>query len=154
MNEARVKGICVNGYNIMRMDDTDALIEYYLQNPDWCLERDYPTLKFLKNNFSDIENKGVFVGKKFKGEVLNEKQVYIFHNCTGSVKVGLNVEKANIPMIYIANGCKIRFVGIGDIKPTKESGRTEVPIYIFGHNDLSAKDNKYVKFNKYFNPML
>lgn len=154
MKLAREKGICIDGYSEMRTDDIDALIDYYINNPDWCLERDYPTLDFLKKHFSGIEDKGVFVGKTFNGEILNERQVYIFHNCKGTVKVGLNVEFENIPMLYVANKCRLRFVGIGDIKPNRESGRTQVPVYIFGKNDVSAHDNMYVVFNKINLPMI
>lgn len=127
----------------------DVLVDYYIANPDWCLERDYPTLPFLRENFSDIESKGVFVDRKFNGELLNDLQAYVFHNCSGTVKVGLNVAKRIIPMLYIANRCRLRIVGAGEYRPHNESQRTEVPIYSFGKNDISAKDNVFVKFVHY-----
>lgn len=150
MNTARAKGICAEGYEQMRRGDIDALVSYYVDNPDWCIERDYPTLDFLYEHFSDIEDKGVFVGKTFHGELLNEKQAYIFHDCKGTIKVGLNVEKAIIPMLYAANGCRLKIMGIGQ---TKRS-RAEVPVYAFGKNDISAKDNAYVKFTRYNHVLL
>ncbi len=149
MNEARAMGICKTGYQNMRGDNIDALVDYYITNPDWCLERNYPTLALLKENFSDIESKGVFVGKTFHGELLNDLQTYIFHGCKGTIKVGLNVEKGIIPMLYLANGCRLHIVGVGDIKPKKASERSVVPVYTFGKNDVSAKENKYVKFIHY-----
>ena len=146
MESAREKGICADGYGTMRTDDVDALVDYYTANPDWCMERDFPSLSVLREHFSDIEDKGVFVGKTFHGELLNDLQTYIFHDCKGTIKVGLNVEKAIIPMLYLANVCRLRIVGTGDMEPSKPS---EVPIYTFGKNDVSARDNKFVKFKHY-----
>lgn len=149
MQQARFKGICLDGYSQMRCDDIDALVDYYVENPDWCMERDFPTLDFLAEHFSDVSDKGVFVNRKFKGELLNDRQVYIFHNCRGNVKVGLNVDKAIIPMLYCANGCRMRFVGTGDFVPKRGSQRTHIPVYSFGENDISARSNKFVEFNRF-----
>lgn len=149
VKEARAKGICMDGYSYMNRNDIDALIDYYITHPDWCLERNYPSLAYLKEHFSNIEDRGVYVGHTFHGELLNERQAYIFHNCKGTIKVGLNVKKVIIPMLYFANGCRIHIVGTGDIKPKKESERTIVPLYIFGQNDISARDNRYVKYTRY-----
>lgn len=154
MESARKKGICLDGYKEMRTDDADGLVDYYIENPDWCLERDFPTLPFLRDHFPDVGNKGVFVGKTFHGELLNDLQAYIFHDCRGTIKVALNVDKALIPMLYVANGCRLKIVGTGDIIPDKPSRRSVVSIYSFGKNDISAKDNRYVVFNRYENKLI
>lgn len=154
MEQARQKGICEDGYKSMRGDSVDELVQYYLENPDWCLEREYPSLPFLRRNFSNIENKGVFIDKTFHGELLNDLQVYIFHKCRGTIKVGLNVDKSIIPMLYVANGCRLRIVGVGDVKPRHDSERTQVPIYTFGRNDISSKDNLFVRFIHYKHSLL
>ncbi len=146
---ARDKKICEPGYERMLASDIDGLVDYYVANPDWCLERNFPDMQTLTEDFSDIEDKGVFVGKTFHGELMNDLQAYIFHKCTGVIKVGLNVEKKIIPMLYLANGCRLRIVGTGDFKPRKESERSVVPVYAFGKNDVSARDNKYVRFIRY-----
>jgi len=148
------KGICVPGQEKMMESDIDSLIDYYLANPDWCMERDYPSVGFLKERFNNIEDKGVYVGKTFHGEMLNERQVYVFHECRGTIRVGLNVDKGMIPMLYLANRCRLRIVGVGDFKPLTANGRSIVPVYIFGENDISARDNKYVRFNVYKHPLL
>jgi len=149
MEQARAKGICADGYGTMRVDDMDALVDYYIEHPDWCMERGFPTLAVLREHFSDIEDKGVFIGRHFHGETLNDRQAYIFHDCKGTIKVGLNVEKAIIPMLYLANGCRLHIVGVGEVKPRKESERSVVPVYTFGDNDVSAKDTRFVKFTRY-----
>lgn len=146
MVEARKKGICADGYSQMREDSLPALVDYYLANPDWCLERGFPSLQVLNDRFANLEHKGIFVGKKFNGELLNDLQVYVFHNCSGTIKVGLNVDKKIIPMLYVANGCRLRFQGVGDFVPRRKEDRTHIPIYSFGHNDIAAKDNKWVRF--------
>lgn len=147
INTAHAKGICAEGYKQMHGSaDADAMVDYYVANPDWCLERNFPDLLTLTEKFSDCEDKGVFVNKTFNGELLNDLQTYIFHNCKGTIKVGLNVDKAIIPMLYLANGCRLRIMGVGDTVPKVPS---EVPVYVFGKNDLSAKNNKYVKFTAY-----
>ena len=147
INTARAKGICPNGYKqMLESTDANAMVDYYVAEPDWCLERSFPSLAMLTESFANCEDKGVFVNKTFHGEVLNDLQTYIFHNCKGTIKVGLNVEKAIIPMLYLANGCRLRIVGVGEIKPKTPS---EVPVYVFGKNDYSARDNKYVEFNIY-----
>lgn len=149
MEQARNKGICADGYSEMRAGGMDSLVDYYIKNPDWCLERNFPDFATLKEHFSGCEDKGVFVGKAFHGELLNDLQTYIFHGCKGTIKVGLNIEKSIIPMLYLANGCRLHIVGVGDVRPKKASQRSVVPIYTFGDNDVSARDNRYVKFARY-----
>lgn len=152
MRTVRAKGICAPGYEKMRENDIGGLVDYYVANPDWCMERDFPSIEVLEEYFTDCEDsegKGVFVGKTFHGELLNERQAYIFHKCNGTIKVGLNVDKAIIPMLYLANGCRLRIVGSGDIKPKKKSERSVVPVYVFGENEVTEKGNGYVKFKRY-----
>lgn len=152
INLARAKGICPDGYKkMLESANVDTLVDYYVENPDWCLERSFPDMQMLRDYFADVSNKGVFVDRTFHGEVLNDLQTYIFHNCKGTIKVGLNVDKAIIPMLYIANGCRLRIVGIGDVV-TKIPN--EVPVYVFGNNDVSAKGNKFVTFTTYKNPLI
>ena len=153
LHTAHEKGICADGYRqMLESADIDALIEYYTAQPDWCLERDFPDLEMLREHFADAGEKGVFVERAFKGELLNERQAYVFHNCKGTIKVALNVEKAVIPMIYLANGCRMRIEGVADEK-IRASALTQslagvgrvgklppirVPIYLFGENAVTA----------------
>lgn len=146
MAAARDKGICAEGYSQMRLKDRGALIDYYVANPDWCMERGFPDLATLREEFADCEDKGVYVGRTFHGEVLNERQAYIFHNCSGTVKTGLNVKRAVIPMLYFANKCRMRIVGTGEEVARRD--RPLVPLYIFGKNDVGARDNAYAIFTR------
>ncbi len=149
-NKVSELGICESGMERLRgISDRASLIAYYIQHPDWCLERGFPDIRVLREFFSDCSEYGVFVDRIFHGELLNDSQTYIFHNCKGTINVGLNTEKAIIPMLYLANGSRLHIVGVGDIKPKKASERSIVPIYTFGKNDVSARDNRYVKFTRY-----
>lgn len=148
INTAHAKGICAEGYKqMLSAAGVNDMVEYYVANPDWCLERDFPDLQTLRRDFGNVGDKGVFVDRTFYGEVLNDLQTYIFHHCKGTVKVGLNVDKAIIPMIYLANGCRLRIVGVGN--PPQPARPSEVPVYVFGENCYSAHRNAYVTFRVY-----
>lgn len=152
MEAARSGGICSEGFLTMKHTHSlGELVDYYVANPDWCMERDYPSLDVLREHFAHIESKGVFVDKHFKGELLNERQAYIFHNCRGTIKVGLNVDKSLIPMLYVGNGCRLCIVGTGEVRSRRKAMSVRVPVYIFGKNDVTARSNDYVTFVKYKN---
>lgn len=142
MDEARRGGICVDGFREMRTDSIGELVDYYIANPDWCMERGFPSLEILCSEFSDIEDKGVFVGKTFNGEVFSDKQVYIFHDCKGTIRVGWDMDNAVIPMLYFANGCDITIVSDGKINTLP----IQVPVYSFGENYIEANSDTEVKF--------
>lgn len=125
MTSARSVGICKDGYSQMRGYDRDGLVSYYVENPDWCIERGFPSLETIRREFSDIEDKGVFVGKTFDGEVFDKLQAYIFHDCKGTINVAMDYDNAVIPMLYFANGCKIRVKCEQDNKPM-----IIVPLYV------------------------
>lgn len=146
IEDARKGGICADGYKLMRKYNLRQLIEYYLANPDWCMERNFPSLDVIQSEFGNIEDMGVYVGKKFDGEVFDQKQVYIFHNCRGTIRVAMNYEKAIIPMLYFANDCNIRVIcDQVNITPIN------VPLYIVykGNNRAIAAKGKYCKFKRY-----
>lgn len=123
--DARIKGICKDGYKRIIDSCRDEAIDFYLECPDWCMERGFPSLELLRREFSDIEGQGVFVGKTFDGEVFDKLQTYIFHDCKGTIRVAMDYENAVIPMLYFANGCKIR-VECGQ----KNDPAINVPLYI------------------------
>lgn len=155
MANARSKGICIDGYKeLHHSPDVGEMVDYYVANPDWCLERNFPDLQTLTTEFANFEHKGVYVNKVFDGELLNDLQTYVFHNCSGTVRVGLNVGRSIIPMMYVANGCNLEFIGYGDARPLQDAWRSVVPIYVFGDNEVTANDNEFVLFNLYENELI
>lgn len=134
MSDARRRGICVNGYELMRGYNRGELVKYYTDNPDWCMERNFPSLELLRREFSDIEDKGVYVGKTFDGEVFDKLQTYIFHNCKGTINVAMDYANAVIPMLYFANKCNIRVNCLQANNP-----KIIVPLYV-----VNGRSNKVV----------
>lgn len=139
MREAREGGICLEGYERMRSSSRSEMIDYYIQNPDWCLERNFPDLQTLATRFADITHKGMYVNHVFNGEVLDSLQTYIFHNCKGCIRVRLNIEKKLIPMLYFANNCDMIIQCDENIS---------VPLYIFGDNTIATDNSNAFKIFK------
>lgn len=153
MPAARHAGICAQGYERLRSLSVPELIRYYITNPDWCLERNFPSLDLMRQYKDSLEEHGVFIDRKFSGETLNSHQAYIFHNCRGHFRTGLNVDLAIIPMLYLANSCRLSIKGSGDFPPPSSSDRPIIPIASFGRNQLSARDNAYAIFVKSSYPL-
>lgn len=118
----------------------------YKKTIDWALEEGFPNLETLRECFSDCEMNGIYIDKHFDGEVLDAHQVYVFHNCTGVIRTGLNVQKRIIPMLYFANGCDMR------VECAHRYGiSTMVPLYVFGRNSIageSSEDMVCLTFNQ------
>ena len=139
MDGARAGGICADGFSRLRSLTPDGLLDYYVQNPDWCMERNYPRLDFLREHSNDDRTRksGIFIDRHFSGKLFDDRLVYIFHHCTGLVRVALNVEKELIPMLYFANGCDITVRCYEHIR---------IPLYILGNNDVRTDgDAKYIR---------
>lgn len=145
LREARKNGMCAPNRDALRgsLTKSDA-IRLYKKTIDWALEHRYPDLEILRSEFSHSEDCGVFVDKRFEGEVLDSQQCYVLHHCTGFFRTGLNVKQRIIPMIYIANDSNVRAEGKDDSLPRA----AVVPIYICD-SKVSATDTENVRFIKY-----
>ena len=143
--EASLHGMCKE--NRLALDSTETKAEaiaLYKKTIDWALEEGFPSLMTLRRFFKDSEPEGVYIDKTFHGDVLKEQQVYVFHNCHGTIKTGLNVEKRIIPMLYFANDCDMTIVYSGP------SGLgVYVPLYIFGDNSIRTQDTADATFRTY-----
>ena len=138
--------MCTENLEGLRACETKAdAVALYKKTIDWALEKNYPPVNFIRNEFGDCEDLGIFVDKDFHGELLDEHQCYVFHNCKGHISVDINLEKKIIPMLYFANGCDLS-ISRAD---TPHTLPIRVPLYIFGENNISAEDNGDVTFKKY-----
>lgn len=138
--EASAHHMCAeNRFALESADDKAAAIALYKKTIDWALEEGYPSLDTLRRDFSDCSVYGIFVDHHFNGDVLDAHSVYVFHNCTGTIRTGLNVGRRIIPMLYFANGCDMTVKGI----PGSRSG-ARVPLYVFGDNRISAENSEDV----------
>lgn len=128
-------GVC-DEYSAL-LDRTKSKVEalaLYRRGIDWCLEHDSPSIDLLRQYKADCEANYIFIDKHFDGELLNDSPVYVFHNCTGTIRTGLNVQRKIIPMLYFANGCSMEVEGSSLIQ-------VRVPLYIFGENDVKAENS-------------
>lgn len=135
--EASVHHMCGENRSALEcVDSMDEAIKLYKKTIDWALEEGYPNINTLRRYFSNCEDYGVFIDKNFHGEVLTEHQVYVFHNCTGTVRTGLNIRKGVIPMLYFANGCDMNVRGIHG-----SGAQARVPLYVFGDNRIAGEQS-------------
>lgn len=126
------------------VDSLSDAVSLYKKTIDWALEEGYPNFGTLQRFFSGCEDFGIFVNKEFHGEFLNAQEVYVFHHCSGSIRVGLNKGLRIIPMLYFANGCDM------SVKPGGPSNlNIRVPLYIFGNNVIKASSSGDVVFKSY-----
>lgn len=60
---AQANGICTTWLNELKsLDDKDALVDMYIRGIDFCLEHDYPSNDFIRENFKGVmEKHGVFL---------------------------------------------------------------------------------------------
>lgn len=144
---AREHRMCADNRAYLSACETkEDAIRLYKQTIDWALEEEYPDLDFLRNEFANQQSQGIFVDHNFDGEVLNEHQVYVFHNCTGTIRVGLNLAKKIIPMCYFANGCDMTILGV---ETAEQFLPDRVPLYIFGENKINASNSDTMEVRIY-----
>lgn len=139
--EASEHGMCAEYRDGLGSVETkhDA-VALYKRCIDWALEEGYPAIETIRHDFKDCEVDGVFVDKVFHGERLDDQQVYVFHNCSGTIRTGLNVRKRIIPMLYFANGCNMDVKSISETAP-----EVRVPLYIFGQNRIVSEQSENIE---------
>lgn len=145
LRQARLNSMCTENVEALRACETkEEAVALYKKTIDWALEASYPPVNFIRNEFGDCEDLGIFVDKDFHGELLDEHQCYVFHNCRGYITVDLNVKKKIIPMLYFANGCEMS-ISRADSPHTLP---IKVPLYIYGENLVKAEDNDDIIFKR------
>lgn len=141
--QARVHRMCEdNRAYLSACESKEDAIRLYKQTIDWALEEGYPDMDFLRKEFNKCQSEGLYVDHHFDGEILNEHQVYVFHNCTGTIRVGLNLAKKIIPMCYFANNCDMTILGIENDDSFMPD---RVPLYIFGENNINAMNSNSIE---------
>ena len=142
----KLNSMCTENVSALKECETKSeAIQLYKKTIDWALERNYPSLEILRKEFSDCKEEGLFIDHTFNGETLNEHQVYIFHNCKGIIRVGLNADKAIIPMLYFANNCDMTIMGTNTMRVRPDV----IPCYLFGENNIYAENDINAIFRIY-----
>lgn len=125
IERAKEQGMCRENFTALeRLSDKKSAVALYKKTVDWALENGYPGMDVIREHFNGMEQDGIYVDLDFKyDEVVS--QVAVFHNCSGTIRTGLNVGTSVIPMLYLANGSKLEIDG---------NGRTDwpvtVPVYV------------------------
>lgn len=146
LRQARLHSMCTENIESLKACKTKAdAIALYKKTIDWALEKNFPPVNFIRNEFGDCEDLGIYIDRTFNGEILNEHQCYVFHNCRGHITVDINFSKKVIPMLYFANGCDL---SIGRAN-TPHTLPIRVPLYIFGENMIAAENNDDITFKTY-----
>ena len=146
IRQGKEKRMCEENFRkLLECDDKVSASYLYKKTIDWALENDYPDLETIRNHFYDLESEGLYVGKTFDEETFSSKQVFVFHDCHGTINVEMDYENAIIPMLYFANGCNLTVIcRQKNIFPVK------FPIYIFGKNTIYTENNDSAIFRIFY----
>lgn len=133
--DAMKKGVCDEYAELMRRSKSVTdFVRLYRRGIDWSLENDCPSLKLLRQLSEErLDLHGIYIDQHFDGDILDDRQVYIFHHCSGTIRTGLNLQRKIIPMLYFANGCDMTVESSNEwasISPVR------VPLYLFGANKV------------------
>ena len=113
-----------------------ALIGYYKANPNWCLERHYPSLAVLSKYFNDDETRqqGVYISSFVTLRATD--LCYVFNNC----KVGV-ITKA-ITRLYFGLETEARIV-------VEDGGDLVIDCYDHGKVDIELRGSARCTIYKY-----
>lgn len=145
LEQAEACDVCAEGREQILTQYRRELMDYYFKMIDWCLENHFPKIDTISEYFGKCEEYGAFVNKTFRGEVLSEKQAYVFHNCKGWIRVAMDYENNTIPMLYFANNTRLT------IKCDQERNKKspiKVPLYIYDAK-VKAEDNDFAQYRVY-----
>lgn len=110
LRQAKEKGMCAENYEaLLACSDRLTAIALYQKTIDWPLENDYPTIDTLREFFGDCEECGLYVSRELD-ITAGKHQVYVFHDCCGTVNVEMDCGRGIVPMLYFANNCDIDVV--------------------------------------------
>ena len=125
IERAKKQGMCRENFTALeRLSDRRSAVALYKKTVDWALENGYPGLDVIREHFNDMEQDGIYVDRDFGYDNV-VSQVSVFHNCSGSIRTGLNVGMMVIPMLYLANGSRLEIDGNGST-----DWAVTVPVYV------------------------
>lgn len=144
-------GMCEDKRHALeQMRSTTDAVSLYLGSIEWALGENYPSIDELRKNFSprELEDYGIFIDREFNGERFYGKQKYVFHNCKGLIRSGLNKELRLIPFLYFANGCEIQVKSFEHyLSPV------HIPLYIYGDCAIDGEVSQDIVCNTHKFPV-
>ena len=129
LREARKKGMCGDYLEPLTLcGDKITAIGLYMSEPKWALTHDYPTLDELREYFALYGTEGLYIDRMFADKLLDEHMCYVLHNCSGTIRTGLNAVQAIIPDIHIAHGCNLVI--------KSEGPSVQIEIHVYGEDNV------------------
>lgn len=135
--EGRALGICDRVYNVLNKDTTRReLIEQWLAEPEFCLQRGWPSAERVKEDFGDlIHDYNVYVDENVKLDnaflvVLNGKceAVLRYGNHTGSVYARHDTE-----LSVNVSGTGRAFISLYDNASVKVKAGAYAKAFVYRH---------------------
>lgn len=108
------KGLCQQWQKKLRSGvSKKRLIDLYIRGIDFCISNDFPTLDFIRENFSDCQEYGVFVDEM--------------------------VQRANMPDMVLEGDCKAEMMYNGyTVSRAYVRHNSEAKIQVFGNACLTV----------------
>ena len=159
--DAILAGLCQNHIDKWGEMSVEQLIAYYKANPDWCLERNFPTISFMNEHFktNEVMEMGVYINQKdmkWAYALPKGNNQLIFNNCTGR----LTIDEWSVARIFVGldshleitvkdNACLILdYYDTSAIKVINKS-KGKVNVYQYGVLAPKLKGNEAIYKLKY-----
>lgn len=107
-------GLCVPWQQMMDdISDKEMLVRMYLKGIDFCIEHDYPAVKYMEENFKGIcEPLGVFVNDIINIE--NYPKVVAVGYCAGQ----LIFDGYTLSQVFVKHQCQLDIVALDHVRVT------------------------------------
>jgi hypothetical protein len=136
--QAKQKGICKEWHRQLKtLNDKREMVKMYIKGIDFCLSNDYPSNKYIVENFGEIIHEfGIFVD----GEVdLKNHERCI---ALGKTKGHIETNEYNVCEVFVKHNSELTIVA-------KDSSFVMVDIFDNSIIHVQAQDNAKIIVNKY-----
>ncbi len=140
-------GLCQEHIDTWEEKGIPAMVDYYMANPDWCMERKFPDCSVLARHRDNA--KGLYA--KQQVNIHADKERYVLNSCTGKILVGgtsvvrIYVGLDSVLDIQVQNEA-IVFIDCYDeskVHIRNNSSRT-VRVYRYGIGESTFEGNKVI----------
>ena len=140
VTDAEKAGVCGQYLELLeRQKDLTNFLSLYRRGARWSLEHNVPRIDMLRQCTEErLDLHGIYIDRHFDGDIFWDRQVYIFHNCTGTIRTGLNLDRRIAPILYFANGCNMR---IESANADCITTPVHIPIYVYNNSHIEAEDS-------------
>lgn len=111
-NKAVSLGLCAKWTGEWNEKNKDELCEMYVRGLDFCIEHDYPSCEYMRENFSGVmERHGIYVDKDFDEAFVNGI-VVLNGKCSGDIIV----KDYDAATIHVRHDSFVRITATGHSK--------------------------------------